>query len=73
MIRRLARRLRHTAIGDRRLVLVADVDNIQTAMSMILHAARTMGAPDTVDPATAISIWSSWSVKVKAWAEESGS
>jgi hydrogenase maturation factor len=71
LFRRVARRLRRTITGDRRLLLVEDVDRCGQYMAMILHTARAMGVPETVDAATALSIWRKWSAEVKDWASES--
>jgi hypothetical protein len=65
------RRLRRAVVGDKSQRLVQDIDRCQGWMAAILHEARTVGAPETVDAATAISIWRNWSVKVQEWAEES--
>jgi hypothetical protein len=70
VIRRLAARLRRTVVGDRRQQLVQDIERADQYLGMILYAARTMGAPETIDAATSRLFWQMWKIKVKAWAEE---
>jgi hypothetical protein len=67
------RRLRRAVVGDKRQRLITDIDRAATYMSMILHEARTLGAPDTIDAATSLLFWRMWLIKVRDWAEESES
>jgi hypothetical protein len=55
----------------RRERLIAETERCQGWMAAILFEARVMGAPETVDAATAITLWRMWLVKVRPWAEES--
>jgi hypothetical protein len=57
---------------DRRVRLLESIDSAAGVMSMVLHDARTVGAPDIVDAATAITIWRTWRVKVADWIKEDG-
>jgi hypothetical protein len=65
------RRWRQRMEQGRRERLLADIERCQGWMAAILFEARQLGAPETVDAATAISFWRSWRVKVAAWVEES--
>jgi hypothetical protein len=73
MFRRLRQRLAQTVVGDKRQQLVQDIERADQFLGMILHAARTMGAPDTLDCATSRLFLELWLVKVRSWAEESES
>jgi hypothetical protein len=67
-VKRFRRRL---GMPDKRQRLLQDHERCQGWMAAILHEARTLGAPDTVDLATALTIWRSWAVKAQIWVEES--
>jgi hypothetical protein len=64
------RRWRRRIELNRRQRLLAETERCQGWMAALLYEARTVGAPDTQDPATAIAIWRAWRVKVSDWVED---
>jgi hypothetical protein len=67
----IGRWLRRNVVGDKRERLVQDIDRAGTYLAMVLYEGRAMGAPETVDAATALMFWRVWQRKVEVWLSES--
>jgi hypothetical protein len=72
-LRRLRQRLARTVATNRRDQLLADSDRADQYLGMILHAARALSAPETIDCATSRLFLQMWKIKVADWARESDS